>query len=100
MPIDNETFQRGRKEQNIEEEVREFLASHEQQAFSVPEIAAEICEPTLSTTEESESETLSEYQLDIIAVKVSLIDLYRRGAIETRVIDDGKGTRKYYQAIR
>lgn len=98
MPIDTKTFKRGTEETEVEAKVRQFLFEHEQQAFTVPEIAVEISDPDLSKTEPSDQTGgLTEYQLDMVAVKTALVDLYHRGAIEARLVEHNQSVQKYYR---
>lgn len=100
MPIDRERFERGSEVEDVQEMVQDYLYDNPGQAFTVPEIADEIGNPDLARDQVSDqTETLTEYQLDLVAVKAVLINLNHRGAVRSRYVEADQGTQIYYKGI-
>lgn len=99
MPIDRAEFERGEESSDVQEQVQDFLYENDEQAFTVPDIASEIGNPELPSEVGEDAEELTEYQLDLVAVKAVLINLHHRGAINSRYVETDRGTCVYYKGL-
>lgn len=98
MPIDREEFQSGTEVEDGMEMVLEYLYETSGQAFTVPAFADEIGSPDRSRDQVGEqTETLTEYQLDLVVVRAVLVTLDHRDAVRSRDVETAQGTQKYHE---
>lgn len=100
MPIDSETFERGKERYSIENEIIHFLQENRDRAYNVHEITVEVMEPGWSEANVS-ADDFDDFVgcvLDLATVSSILDALVDDGRLNRRVLDAGQGERSYYQA--
>lgn len=101
MPLSAKLFERGVERPSIENRVVRLLHANRERAFTAREITRTVVDTARFETPvdvPADSAEFIDYVLMLATVSSILDSLVDDGALERRIVDDGRGKRSYYRS--